>query len=69
MADLKTMEWLLSLMKMDTHSMLLQLLKNKMFLAGLSILVRLTILETEMDLAEVTWIMGTYSLVIIKATF
>ncbi len=54
MADLKTMEWLLTLIKMDTHSMLLQLLNNKMFLAGLSILVRLAMMETEMDLAEVT---------------
>ncbi len=54
MADLKTMEWLLSLVKMDTYSMLFQLLKNKMFLAGLTILVKLTIMETEMDLADVT---------------
>ena len=67
MEDLKTMEWLLTLMKMDSHSMLLQLLKNKMFLAGLNILVRLTIMDSQMDLAEFTWIMGTYSLVIIKA--
>jgi hypothetical protein len=54
MADLKTMEWLLTLMMMDIHSMLLQLLNNKMFLAGLSILVRLTMMEAEKDLAEVT---------------
>ena len=54
MADLKTMEWLLTLIMMETHSMLLQLLNNKMFLAGLTILVRLTIMETEKDLAEVT---------------
>jgi hypothetical protein len=66
MADLKKMEWLLYLVKMDPKNVLLQLLKNKTFLAGLSILVRLTIMETEKDLAEVTWIMGTYSLVIIK---
>ena len=54
MADLKTMEWLLSLVKMDSHSVLLQLRNNKMFLAGLSILVSLTIMEKEKDLAEVT---------------
>ena len=54
MADLKTMEWLLTLIKMNIYSMLLQLLNNKMYLAGLSILVRLAIMEIEKDLAEVT---------------
>jgi hypothetical protein len=54
MADLKTMEWLLSLDKMEPQSMLLPLLKNKMFLAGLTILVRLAIMDFKKDLAEVT---------------
>ena len=53
MADLKIINWLVSLMKMETQRMLHQQLKKKMFLAGITILVRQTVMDKEKDSEEV----------------